>query len=83
MTIIFYFSGSTIHAWIFSSELMEAMWKPQRYKFANAAVVLYAYLLSIPDCVCLLGIWGHPSSFDQMHLWLLHGQRLRMFASFP
>lgn len=40
------------------SELMEAMWKPQRYKWAYAAAVLYTYLLTIPDSVAVYWAYG-------------------------
>ena len=37
---------------------MEAMWKPQRYKWAYAAAVLYTYLLTIPDSVAVYWAYG-------------------------
>lgn len=40
------------------SELMEAMWKPQRYKYSYIFAVLYTYLLTIPDSVSVYWAYG-------------------------
>ncbi|XP_020275631.1 auxin transporter-like protein 1 isoform X2 [Asparagus officinalis] len=58
-----FFTGATNILFSFGShglciELMEAMWKPQRYKWAYAAAVLYTYILTIPDSVAVYWAYG-------------------------
>lgn len=58
-----FFTGSTNILFSFGShglciELMEAMWKPQRYKYAYMLAVLYTYLLTIPDSVSVYWAYG-------------------------
>ncbi|CAA6669121.1 unnamed protein product [Spirodela intermedia] len=61
--LVDFFTGSTNILFSFGShglciELMEAMWKPQKYKFAYVAAVLYTYLLTIPDSVAVYWAYG-------------------------
>uniref|UniRef100_A0A1D1YL42 Auxin transporter protein 1 n=1 Tax=Anthurium amnicola TaxID=1678845 RepID=A0A1D1YL42_9ARAE len=58
-----FFTGATNILFSFGShglciELMEAMWKPQKYKYAYMAAVLYTYLLTIPDSVAVYWAYG-------------------------
>ncbi|KAG9459444.1 hypothetical protein H6P81_003952 [Aristolochia fimbriata] len=58
-----FFTGATNILFSFGShglciELMEAMWKPQKYKYVYAYAVLYTYLLTIPDSVSVYWAYG-------------------------
>ncbi|MQM07823.1 hypothetical protein Taro_040669 [Colocasia esculenta] len=64
--LVDFFTGATNILFSFGShglcmlnlELMEAMWKPQRYKYAYIGAVLYTYLLTIPDSVAVYWAYG-------------------------
>ncbi|KAL5996202.1 hypothetical protein ACLOJK_026276 [Asimina triloba] len=61
--MINFFTGATNILFSFGShglciELMEAMWKPQRYKYSYMMAVLYTYLLTIPDSVAVYWAYG-------------------------
>ncbi|CAN6468218.1 unnamed protein product [Victoria cruziana] len=72
-----FFTGATNILFSFGShglciELMEAMWRPKKYKYAYACAVLYTYLLTIPDSVAVYWAYG-----DVLHL------RSNAFAVLP
>ncbi|XP_068658383.1 auxin transporter-like protein 1 [Aristolochia californica] len=61
--LVEFFTGATNILFSYGShglciELMEAMWKPQKYKFVYIYAVLYTYLLTIPDSVSVYWAYG-------------------------
>ncbi|KAL5983687.1 hypothetical protein ACLOJK_017778, partial [Asimina triloba] len=59
-TNILFSFGSQISVLVYFSfiELMEAMWKPKKYKYVYIFAVLYTYLLTIPDSVAVYWAYG-------------------------
>ncbi|XP_058082542.1 auxin transporter-like protein 4 isoform X2 [Magnolia sinica] len=57
-----FFTGATNILFTFGSqiaiELMEAMWKPNKYKYVYICTVLYTYLLTIPNSVAVYWAYG-------------------------
>ncbi|XP_058084118.1 auxin transporter-like protein 2, partial [Magnolia sinica] len=57
-----FFTGATNILFTFGSqiavELMEAMWKPNKYKYVYIFAVLYIYLLTIPNSVAVYWAYG-------------------------
>ncbi|KAF3795740.1 Auxin transporter-like protein 1 [Nymphaea thermarum] len=58
-----FFTGATNILFSFGShglciELMEAMWRPKKYKYAYACAVLYTYLLTISDSIAVYWPYG-------------------------
>ncbi|XP_058077054.1 auxin transporter-like protein 1 [Magnolia sinica] len=61
--LVDFFTGATNILFSFGShglciELMEAMWKPRRYKFAYIFAVMYTYLLTVPNSVSVYWAYG-------------------------